>query len=189
MKSSETNILIVPGHGGAEEGHWQRRVEAKLTTANIMPHDDWNYGSLARAIAAMQTAINASDLPVVFLAHSVGCHLVTHAVPALLAAGAGPKLRGGYLVVPPSPVSVLQMGGIDPLLAVPLRDPLPFPSLLIASSNDPHASLEQSADMALAWGSQMVEAGEAGHINRQSGHGPWPEGLMRFAGFLSKLKA
>lgn len=187
MKSSETNILIVPGHGGAAEGHWQRRVEAKLSTANILPHDDWAYGSLPRAVAAMQQAVDASPLPVVFLAHSVGCHLVTHAVPALLASGAGAKLKGAYLVVPPAPDSVRAMAGIDPALAEPLRDPLPFPSLLIASSNDPHASLEQSADMALAWGAQLVEAGEAGHINTESGHGPWPEGLMRFAGFLSKL--
>jgi uncharacterized protein len=187
MKSTETNILIVPGHGGAAEGHWQRRVEAKLTTANILPHDDWSYSSLPRAVAAMQAAIDASDLPVVFLAHSVGCQLVTHAIPELVKSGAGGKLKGAYLVVPPSPAAVKVMPGIDPALAEPLRDPLPFPSLLIASSNDPHATMEESADLSLAWGAQLVEAGEAGHINKESGHGPWPEGMMRFAGFLSKL--
>jgi uncharacterized protein len=49
--------------------------------------------------------------------------------------------------------------------------------------------MEDSASLALAWGSLLVEAGEAGHIDHTSGHGPWPEGMMRFAGFLSKLPA
>jgi hypothetical protein len=57
----------------------------------------------------------------------------------------------------------------------------------VASSNDPHATLEHSADLAAAWGSKFVEAGAAGHINADSGHGPWPEGMMSFAGFLSRL--
>jgi uncharacterized protein len=75
----------------------------------------------------------------------------------------------------------------DPVFVPLPRDPFPFPSVLIASSNDPNATLEESADLALAWGAQLVEAGEAGHIDEASGHGPWPEGMMRFAGFLSKL--
>jgi predicted alpha/beta hydrolase family esterase len=33
----------------------------------------------------------------------------------------------------------------------------------------------------------IVDAGDAGHVNTESGHGPWPEGLMRFAGFLKQL--
>ncbi|MFB2608362.1 alpha/beta hydrolase, partial [Rhizobium phaseoli] len=39
------------------------------------------------------------------------------------------------------------------------------------------------------WGSFLVDAGEAGHINADSGHGPWPEGTMVFAQFLSRLSA
>ena len=49
-------------------------------------------------------------------------------------------------------------------------------STLVASSNDPYATLEHSADLAAAWGSKFVEAGAAGHINAESGHGPWPGG-------------
>jgi predicted alpha/beta hydrolase family esterase len=67
------------------------------------------------------------------------------------------------------------------------RDPLPFPSLLVASRTDPHCRYERAEDYAYAWGSALVDAGEAGHINVASGHGPWPEGLMRLAGFLAPL--
>jgi predicted alpha/beta hydrolase family esterase len=69
------------------------------------------------------------------------------------------------------------------------RDPLPFPSLLVASRNDPFGSYEHADDIAAAWGSLLLDAGEAGHINAESGHGPWPEGTMVFAQFLGKLKA
>jgi len=67
------------------------------------------------------------------------------------------------------------------------RAPLPFPSVLIASSNDPYCQHERAGEFALSWGSAFIDAGEAGHINIESGHGPWPEGLMRLGWFLKNL--
>jgi predicted alpha/beta hydrolase family esterase len=96
-------------------------------------------------------------------------------------------MRGAFIVAPPAEHALRGLIGIDEAFNPVTRDPLPFPSLLIASSNDPCATLEESADMALSWGAHLVEAGEAGHINTDSGHGPWPEGMLRFAGFLSRL--
>ena len=32
-------------------------------------------------------------------------------------------------------------------------------------------------------------AGNAGHINAASGHGPWPEGLLMFGELMKRLKA
>ena len=72
--------------------------------------------------------------------------------------------------------------------AAPLpRDPLPFPALFIASRSDPYHDYEASEELAYAWGARIADAGHAGHINAESGHGPWPEGLMTFAGFLKRL--
>jgi len=42
-------------------------------------------------------------------------------------------------------------------------------------------------ELAAAWGSMIVDAGDSGHLNSESGHGPWPEGSMVFAKFLSQL--
>ena len=47
-------------------------------------------------------------------------------------------------------------------------------------------AFEVAEDIAGAWGSLFIDAGEAGHINAASGHGPWPEGSMTFASFLSR---
>ena len=69
------------------------------------------------------------------------------------------------------------------------REPLPFPSIVVASRNDVFTSFEAAEDIAGAWGSLFIDAGEAGHINGESGHGPWPEGLLTFGKFMSRLKA
>ena len=63
----------------------------------------------------------------------------------------------------------------------------PQGSLVVGSSNDPFATRAGSESLAAALGASFVDAGEAGHLNEESGHGPWPEGLMRFAGFLKSL--
>jgi predicted alpha/beta hydrolase family esterase len=66
---------------------------------------------------------------------------------------------------------------------------LPFPSVLIASSTDPYCSLERAAALAKGWGSELVEAGDAGHINSVAGYGPWPDGALRFGAFLRTLES
>ena len=45
--------------------------------------------------------------------------------------------------------------------------------------------LPRARDYAEAWGSRFVDAGEAGHINGDSGLDEWPIGL----GLLSELRA
>lgn len=65
--------------------------------------------------------------------------------------------------------------------------PLPFPSFVIGSQSDALCSEEKAAALALDWGAEFHTAGDAGHINAASGHGPWPEGLMMFARFMQRL--
>jgi uncharacterized protein len=66
-------------------------------------------------------------------------------------------------------------------------EPLPFPSLLLAADDDPYCSRARARALADAWGSNFVDVGQAGHIADQSGHGPWPDGLLRFGKFLAGL--
>ena len=57
------------------------------------------------------------------------------------------------------------------------RQPLPFPSLLIGSSNDAAASAERAGELAQQWGSGWVILPQAGHINVKSGHRTWEQGF------------
>ena len=36
-------------------------------------------------------------------------------------------------------------------------------------------------------GGHIVDAGAIGRLDSTSGHGPWPEGLMRFGAFMARL--
>ena len=64
---------------------------------------------------------------------------------------------------------------------------LPFPARVIASSTDPFCSVERAQELGAAWGADVSILANAGHINEESGHGPWPEGLLTFGAFLKSL--
>src|SRR3546814_15227122 len=54
--------------------------------------------------------------------------------------------------------------------------PLPFPSILVASEDDPFASIDRSRSMARDWQCRFEDVGECGHINADSKIGHWHEG-------------
>ncbi|MNL38916.1 Alpha/beta hydrolase family protein [compost metagenome] len=131
----------------------------------------------------MVEEVNAAEKPVVIVAHSLGVATAVHALPHV-----EKKIAGAFLVAPPDvanaairPKHLMTFGPYP-------RDPLPFPSLMVASRNDPFGSYEHADEIAKSWGSLLVDAGESGHLNTESGHGPWPEGTMVFAQFLSRLQ-
>ena len=116
------------------------------------------------------------------VAHSLGVAAAVHAAQAF----PPDRVRGGFLVAMPD-VERPDLPAVVTAFSPLPRAPLPFPSLLVASRNDPYASFERTEDFSYAWGSALVDAGESGHLNPESGFGPWPEGLMRLAGFLKRL--
>ncbi len=132
---------------------------------------------------AIVSAVAGAGKPVVCVAHSLGVVALAHAA-ARLPAG---KVRGALLVAPLSEQAIDRLPDIGAGFAPVPRGPLPFPSLLVASRSDPYSDYEALDEIALAWGARLVDAGHSGHINAESGHGPWPEGLMSFAGFLRGL--
>jgi len=174
MQTSEADILIVPEHGGAAEDHWQSRWEAKLSTARRIARADWDRFDLSAWADALKAEVAAATRPVILVTHGHGAYAAAHAVEAY----AG-KVAGAFLVAPPAPLASDNLGA-------PTR-PLPFPAVLVASRNDPQADYAASTALAAAWGAELADAGLSGHLDSTSGHGPWPEGLMRFAGFLKKL--
>lgn len=182
MRTSDSDLIVVPGLGGPDPEHWQARWAARLSTAMHVEQRDWHAPEPGEWAERIAEAVAAATRPAVILAHGLGVAATVHAAPAFRAG----VVRGGFLV---APVDV-ERPGIDPRLHAfsPLpRDPLPFPSLLVASRTDPDCDYGRAEDFAYDWGSAIVDAGEAGGLDGASGHGPWPEGLMRLAGFLKGL--
>jgi Predicted esterase of the alpha/beta hydrolase fold len=183
MRTSDCDILIVPGWSGSGPDHWQTRWEEKLSTARRVVQDDWYRIDRPEWEARLVAEVDAAQRPVVLVAHSAGVPLIAHAAPNLPEG----KVRAAFLVATPSERAIRAIPGTDAAFTPFPREPLPFPSVLVASRTDQYCPYDEAADLALAWGSALVDAGDAGHLNSASGHGPWPEGLMRFAGMLKRL--
>ncbi len=183
MRTSEVDILIVPGWTGSGPDHWQTRWARNFKTARVVEQDEWHKPVKDDWVARIVEAVDAATRPVVLVAHSCGVSAVVHAAPQL----AGRNVVGAYLVAPPDLEGTdawpATDGGFTPLPT----GRLPFPSVVVASANDPHCPIDRARTFTEAWGAELVEAGEVGHLNTGSGHGPWPEGLMRFGLFLSRL--
>ncbi len=183
MKTSEADILILPGLGGSGPDHWQSRWDAKLPTARLVDQSDFEQPNLDAWRTRLIEEVMRAERPVILVAHSLGALAVAHAAPLLRDL----PVRGAFLVAPPSREVVAALPSVDPAFAEEPMEPLPFPSLVIASRDDPFAPYPDSERLAGSLGAELVDAGNSGHINSESGHGPWPEGLMRFAGFLKRL--
>jgi len=158
------SFLVVPGIGDAGPAHWQNHWRSVLPKAHtLMPRqrDSLDVVAWAKTIAHAASAMNGP----LIVAHSFGC------MATLLAAELGAKIAGALLV---APADARQLG-VD---ARPARRRLPFPSVLVASTNDPWLKLVTAGELASVWGSRFVPLRDAGHINAESGFGPWPEGLQ-----------
>ncbi len=184
MRSRDADLLIIPGLGGSGPDHWQSRWQAKLPTAVRVEQQDWDRPAAEPWAARIAEAISRCDRPAVAIAHSLGVIALARA-SLLLREGKG--LAGAFLVSPPSEATLTAIPEVEPAFRPFPLAPLGFKSLLVASRNDPYATYDDTAALATAWGSTLLDAGEAGHINGQSGHGPWPEGLMALGGFLNGL--
>ncbi|MDG4786755.1 alpha/beta hydrolase [Micromonospora sp. WMMD1102] len=53
---------------------------------------------------------------------------------------------------------------------------LPFRSILMASRTDPYTTFAQFERYAEAWGAELYDAGDAGHVETASGYGRRPAG-------------
>jgi predicted alpha/beta hydrolase family esterase len=183
MKVKDADILIVPGYTNSGPEHWQTRWQSKLSTARRVEQAEWTKPVREDWTASVANAVNEAERPVVLVAHSLGVAAAVQAIPQFRK-----PVAGAFFVAPPDvanpdirPRHLMTFGPYS-------RDPLPFPSIVIASRNDPFCAFEVAEDIAAAWGSLFIDAGEAGHLNHDAGFGPWPEGSMTFAKFLTELK-
>jgi uncharacterized protein len=183
MRVSDADILIIPGFRGSEPEHWQSRWEFQLRSARRVPQEDWDRPKLAVWRGRIAKEVERASRPVILVAHSLGVLATAHAAP-LFSSG---RVKGGFLVAPPSSAGLLALDELDPAFKTLPGGPLAFPALLIASRNDKYSSFEDSAALAQLLGAKLIDAGFSGHVNTESGHGPWPEGLLQFAALLKGL--
>ena len=167
-----TCTLILPGLYNSDPSHWQSRWEAGDETMEHVIQDDWETPHCAEWVGRLDQALERTGPETLLVAHSAGCALVAH-----WAVGCSRgRVRGALLVAPSDPEAANFPSGPTGFAPMPLVR-LPFPSVVVASSNDPFVPVVRAQAFATAWGGEFVMIGEAGHINGASGLGDWPEGL------------
>lgn len=172
---SDLRYLIVPGWQGSPAEHWQSHWQQVLPNCLRVEQSDWILPERQAWVAQLERQIVADRRPVVLIAHSLGCVTVAHWV-AQASAVLLERVHGALLV---APADVERNDCPEPLrnfAPMPsLR--LPFPSVLIGSSNDHAATAQRALKFAQVWGSEAVILPNAGHINVQSGHHLWEQGF------------
>lgn len=171
---AESTVLILPGLGDSGPDHWQSHWEREDPTCRRVRQAEWDAPVRSDWVAGLDAAIDAVEWPVVLVGHSTGCALVAHWAASVTSRRYS-LVRGALLVAPSDPDSSYyppEPQGFSPLPLVRL----PFPTVVVASTNDPYLSVARAREYAEAWGSRYIKLMDAGHINVAAGFGPWPEG-------------
>jgi uncharacterized protein len=176
---SDATVVLVPGLRGHVEDHWQTRLAASMPGARMVAPLGRTYPGLQSRVTLLDQAVRDAAGPVILVAHSAGVLVTAH-----WAAQYSPTRVVGALLATPATLAAelpAEYPSIDELRAhgwLPIpREPLPFPSIVAASSNDPLANPVRLAGLAAAWGSRVHDLGAVGHLNPASGFGEWPEAV------------
>lgn len=180
----ECDVLTLAGIWNSGPQHWQTHWEKTHPTWVRVPHRDWNLPQRDEWVGELDGAIAQCEGPPLLVAHSVACMLVAQWAQSDSAL----KVAGAFLVCPADVEADSYPADPNGFRPIPLA-PLPFPTLVVASADDPYVKIDRARQFAKAWGSRLVEVGNAGHINGDSGYGPWPEGEKLLAEFCESLGA
>ena len=177
--AAPAHVLIQPGWQNSGPHHWQTFWQSRLGGASTrVPQQDWMVPERDAWVRTLEQAIEQATQPVVVLAHSVGCLATVFALQSATVAA----------VVLVAPADTERPGAPEPLRSfapIPMQ-PLPAPALVIASDNDPYCTLERAGAFAQAWRADMEVVPKGGHMNAETGFGPWPEGWQMVNGWLQR---
>ncbi|MBK5265771.1 MAG: alpha/beta hydrolase [Alphaproteobacteria bacterium] len=167
-------ILTVPGLNNSGPKHWQTLWDDQLHDCLRVDLGMWDRPHRNTWVNKLNLAIRAANRPVVLVAHSLGCLAVAWWAQ-LEQPHTGGSVLGALQVAPPE-VDFFPLDERLETFAPTPTDPLPFPSILAASRNDPYMGIRTAHRLARSWGSRFADAGAIGHINAESGIGDWPFG-------------
>jgi len=179
----ETNLLLLPGLGNSGEKHWQTFWHEKFKNSKRIIQDNWDEPILEDWIARLKEEVQKLKGPTILVAHSLAVSLVLH-----WASSNNDKNIVGALLVAPADVDSPEhtpeiIRNFSPMPIIKL----PFPSIVVASENDPYASFERKKYFAEQWGSDFVNVGQQGHINSDSDLKYWEEGQLILQQLIAKV--
>jgi predicted alpha/beta hydrolase family esterase len=152
-------ILTLADLDGASPGHWLRRWEEMDDNVRAVDMVDWQVPNRNLWVNRLNLAVHhavGEGRKVILVGHGVGCLTVAwwahYETPDW-----GDPVIGALLVSPPDVDGVTADAREGVFSPTPLG-PLPFPSILVAGRDDPHADFPRASRIASFWGSDLVDA-------------------------------
>lgn len=171
FQGNPIRVLIIPGLRDSGHGHWQSWLQTQYRGAARVPQADWDTPDLRQwsSQIARTLARHAPDTQWIAVAHSFGCLALAHHLSVQKTAQQ-PRTGGirAALMVAPADPNKFQLTEQLP------HDGLGLPATVVGSENDPWMPLERARLWADLWGARFQNLGQAGHVNTESGFGPWP---------------
>lgn len=172
-------FITLPGIGGSNPDHWQSLWEAEELAFRRFAPESWDAPELKDWMAALDAVVSLSTSPPMLVAHSLSCLLVAH-----WAAHTDRVVAGAFLVSVPDPAGPHFPAKASSFHHVP-EETLHFPTLILASSDDPYGDTAYARRRAGQWGATLIELGPLGHINSASGLGAWVQGRQLLSAFAA----
>ena len=163
------SFLILHGYGGSGPEHWQTWLAERLRGAGeTVAYPDLPAPEEPRLEAWRDVLDRTLVDGATVLAHSLSCLLWLHACPE-----AGARAARVLLVAPPSKAGAPP--GLDPWFTAPL-DPaaLRAETRLVCAPYDEYCPEGAARTYAEPLGIPVDELPGAGHVNPETGYGPWP---------------
>ncbi|RQW29507.1 alpha/beta hydrolase [Rhodobacteraceae bacterium CH30] len=180
LAANRFEFLIQPGWNDSPPEHWQSHWQQCLGARRVA-NRDWHLPSCEDWLAGLHAALAQAEKPVIVVAHSLGCIAVAHYARLY------PQAIAGALLVAPADVEREDAPSALLDFAPAPHAALPFPALVLASTNDPFCRSMRAKALADSWGARLEWLEQAGHVNVASGHQKWPEGLVYLAKLVSLL--
>ena len=158
-------LVLVPGRYDSSDDHWQSCWQRQLPFWHRLVQQNWDEPDIDRWVGSIRRLLAQHSRRAILVGHSLG------ALASCCVAVDYPEKVAGIALIAPAEPSKFEVEE-----RVPTGD-LGVPSILVASRNDPFMRFDRAEHWANLWHSELIDIGEAGHINAESGFGRWPYGL------------
>jgi len=173
--ASRLDFVLVPGFKDSGPEHWQSYWQRRTPVFQRIIQRRWDEPDIEHWVDAIVRLLAAGGRPAVLIGHSLGA-----LASACVAADGHERVAGLMLVAPAEPTRFEAEARVPGLS-------LSVPTLIVASEDDPLMSLRRAEHWARVWGADLVDLGEAGHVNAEAGFGPWPHGLRLLAELARRI--
>jgi uncharacterized protein len=168
----QSRILIHPGLGNSGDRHWQTIWEKRFPAFRRIEQANWETPVKNEWIKKLDEDVMQHDpANVILVGHSLGCATI-----AFWCEQYKRTIKGALLVAPSDTEAPGYPTGTSGFAPMP-TEKLLFPSIVVTSGNDTYVSPDRAKAFANCWGSDLVNIGNAGHINADSNLMFWEFGL------------